>query len=87
MKEILIDCSKIGSAAELHEIFARELHFPDCYGRNLDALHDCLTALREETRLELLHFTALPFPYTGLLRVLRDSEQENPRLEISFITN
>ncbi len=87
MKEITINCTKISSMAEMHDALVRELNFPAWYGRNLDALHDCLTAICEDTRLNFLHFPALPFPTAGFLRVLRDSESENPHLEIFLITN
>ena len=87
MREIVINCANIGTMTEMHEILARELTFPGWYGRNLDALHDCLTSLGVETHITFLHFTALPFPSAGLLRVLRDSENENPHLEISLVTN
>jgi ribonuclease inhibitor len=87
MKEITINCAQIGTMLEMHDVLAAELRFPAWYGRNLDALHDCLTAIREDTRLNFLHFPALPFPSAGLLRVLRDSEIENARLEISLVTN
>ena len=87
MKEIVLNCAKIRSMPELHEILARELNFPDWYGNNLDALHDCLTAIAEETKLTFLHVPALPFSTAGLLRVLRDSENENENLEISLVTN
>ena len=87
MKEITINCAEIGTMAEMHETLARELNFPEWYGRNLDALHDCLTAICEETRITFLHFSALPFRSVGLLNVLRDGENENPKLEISLLTN
>ena len=87
MKEITINCAKIASMAELHDILARELRFPDWYGRNLDALHDLLTAICEKTQITFLHVSALPFPTAGLLRVLRDSGSENEKLEISLVTN
>jgi ribonuclease inhibitor len=87
MKEITINCAAIGTMGEMHDLLARELNFPEWYGRNLDALHDCLTAISEDTQLTFLHFPALPFPTVGLLRVLRDSENENPHLEISLLTN
>lgn len=87
MKNITINCANIASMAVLHDILARELSFPAWYGRNLDALHDCLTAICENTQITFLHFTALPFPSAGLLRVLRDSENGNPHLEISLVTN
>ena len=87
MKEITIDCTTVASMAEIHEILARELDFPDWYGRNLDALHDCLTAICQETKITFLHFPALPFRSAGLLNVLRDSESENDKLEISLVNN
>lgn len=87
MKEILINCANITTREELHDLLARELNFPDWYGKNLDALHDCLTGLCEETSITFLHFPSLPFPSAGLLNVLRDSEEENPNLEISLVTN
>ena len=87
MKEITLNCTKVGSMEEIHEILSRELSFPDWYGRNLDALHDMLTGICEETRITFLHFPSLPFPSAGLLRVLRDSENENENLEISLVTN
>lgn len=87
MKEILINCAEIRSMAEMHDVLARKLNFPEWYGRNLDALHDCLTSLCEETKITFLHFPALPFRSAGLLNVLRDSESENQKLEVSFVTN
>ena len=87
MKEITIDCTTVASLTEIHDILARELNFPEWYGRNLDALHDCLTSLCEETKITFLHFPALPFRSGGLLNVLRDSESENEKLEVSFVTN
>lgn len=87
MRNITINCAQIGSMAELHEILARELSFPGWYGKNLDALHDCLTSICRDTQITFLQFSALPFPAAGLLRVLRDSENENPHLEVFLITN
>ncbi len=87
MKEITINCAAITSMAEIHEILARELNFPQWYGHNLDALHDCLTSLCEETKISFIHFPALPFRSAGLLNVLHDSENENEKLEVSFVTN
>ena len=37
------DCSAWGSVEDMHEAIAAGLDFPDYYGRNLDALNDCLT--------------------------------------------
>lgn len=43
MKEIIIDGRKIQNKEVLHDVLKDKLDFPDYYGRNLDALWDCLT--------------------------------------------
>ncbi len=45
VKTFYIDCSQLRDKAAAHEYLARTLALPDYYGRNLDALYDCLTAL------------------------------------------
>ena len=47
MKEIKINFEDFNSPRELHEYLAEELCFPFYYGKNLDALYDCLTDLPE----------------------------------------
>ena len=51
MKEVTIDCSQIRTKDDLHRIFRETLAFPEWYGNNLDALHDCLTAISGTVRL------------------------------------
>ena len=88
MREITLDCRGFVPRSEVHRVFAEALAFPDHYGNNLDALHDCLTSLPEETKLTLLHWEAtqegLGRYALGLKRVLTDSEEENPMLHIQF---
>ena len=48
-----IDCANISSKEELHRVLAETLHFPAHYGRNLDALYDCLGELSQKTHLIL----------------------------------
>ena len=36
---------------EIHEIIQNDLDFPDYYGKNLDALYDCLTEMSCEIEL------------------------------------
>lgn len=84
MKLITIDCSAIQTPRQLHKSLAEALEFPQWYGSNLDALHDCLTALTEETCLTLLRFGSLGSFSGGFRRVLLDSEKENPHLQIDF---
>ena len=51
MKEITIDCRGFVPRSDLHKAFADALSFPDHYGNNLDALHDCLTEISGKVRL------------------------------------
>ena len=51
MEEKIIDCTKIESREDLHRIFRETLSFPEWYGDNLDALHDCLTEITGKVRL------------------------------------
>lgn len=79
---LIIDGSRIQTREEVHDLLARELQFPRWYGRNLDALHDCLTDLRQPVDIILLHEESLLEnlgSYGALLRrVLLDSARENP---------
>ncbi len=47
MKRITIDGHAVTSPTELHAALFREMHLPEHYGHNLDALYDVLTELRE----------------------------------------
>ena len=51
MEEKIIDCTQIHTAEDLHRIFRDTLGFPQWYGSNLDALHDCLTEIAGKVRL------------------------------------
>lgn len=89
MDYLLLDAGTLSSRDELHDFFARELSLPAGYGRNLDALHDCLTDLSEDTCIcvlgaedpqpEFAHYCR------GLLRVLRDSAEENPHIYLNIL--
>lgn len=76
MKELTLDC-RDGMTA-IHELLARELAFPEWYGRNLDALFDCLTDLAEDVSITLLQGELLP----ELKRVLCDAAEENLHIRL-----
>ena len=88
MKQIVLDCAKIEDRRQLHEALARELAFPEWYGHNLDALHDCLTAISEPTHLILENWQAAEENLgrcASLIRtVLLHAEDENIHFQISF---
>lgn len=86
----LIDGAAVRSRDELHDALARQLSLPAYYGRNLDALFDCLTELREECEITLRDperlFAALGVYADVLQAVLRDAAAENPRLRFTLET-
>ena len=51
MEEKIIDCTQIHTREDLHRLFRETLGFPQWYGNNLDALHDCLTDISGKVRL------------------------------------
>jgi len=88
MTHIVLDGSVIRDRTELHELLRERLSLPDWYGRNLDALHDCLTDLRDVT-VVLRNAGALTEALGGygetVLRVFRDAAEENPGFGFNVI--
>ena len=80
----LLDGAEILTRDDLHDSLSRQLSLPDWYGRNLDALYDCLTELHEETVIRLIHADELLAHlgmYANVLQtMLSDACEENPRL-------
>ena len=53
MEAIRLDAERLLGREEAMEQLGRALALPEWWGRNLDALHDCLTQLGRPVRLEL----------------------------------
>ena len=47
-RHIILDLREINTIAELHGLLQDAFHFPAYYGRNFDALWDCLGDLDDE---------------------------------------
>lgn len=43
MRKVILEGRKFTSREKMHSILMAELRFPEYYGKNLDALWDCLT--------------------------------------------
>lgn len=81
---VILDGNLILDRKMLHDVLAEELHLPEWYGRNLDALYDCLTDVREETMITLRNRDALE-EHLGsyghrLMRLLEDVTLDNPNV-------
>lgn len=56
MTRVVLDFAAIEDEAALHDLLARDLRLPAQYGRNLDALWDCLTRdVKGPLTIELRH--------------------------------
>ena len=76
MIEVTLHGAEIQSREALHDALARELHLPEWYGRNLDALYDCLGDLQEEVTLRIEHAEALEQSLGRYARALRHMLQD-----------
>lgn len=85
MAEIVLDGLELRSLEEVHDRFAAVL--PAWYGRNLDALFDCLTDPGEPVTIRLLHREALENRLgprgRALVRLLRRAAAETPRVALA----
>ena len=80
---IKLDVSRMEKKAEAHAYLKEMLGFPAYYGNNLDALHDCLTELRD-TRVCFVGSPEEDGYAESILRVFRDAAEENPRLKLFY---
>ena len=49
MRKVLLDLNPARSVEWIHEYLKFALEFDDYYGKNLDALYDQLTSVKEDT--------------------------------------
>ena len=87
METIRLDGGRLARREEAMELLGQALALPEWWGRNLDALYDCLTEPCCRFRLELHDQTAMESTTFGrlLLRVLEDAAAENPGLEVAWV--
>lgn len=65
-----------------HDALAEAFGFPAYYGRNLDALHDCLGDIGEDTAVIVTDMGSADENGRRILTVLWDSARENPQLSL-----
>ena len=86
MKKVLLDCEKLLQREQAHLYLAQRLDFPDYYGKNLDALFDCLTEIGEctivlEGGADLCNNDSY---VVKVLRVLEEAVRANPNLRLEI---
>lgn len=86
METIRLDGARLCRRKEALELLSRELDLPQWWGRNLDALYDCLTGgLGRPVRLELAGQAAMEATDFGrrLRRVLEDAAAVSSCFELA----
>lgn len=83
MKRVELIGAQLNDKDCLHDVLAQQLNLSDYYGRNLDALHDCLTAIKD------VELVLIGWPDEGYLarvrRVIVDAAWENDQLKLRMI--
>jgi len=78
--------NEIHSKEQLHELLMQILPLPTYYGKNLDALYDCLTELSSPLELHIYDAETLCANLGAygrqFLAVLNDCQNENPMIQI-----
>ena len=82
MLSITLNGSLLNDRESFHREIARARSFPAWYGRNLDALHDCLSDLVEDVSISIEGCEDFS-PYAHrVINVLRAAAAENPHLQL-----
>lgn len=88
-QRVTLSGNKMTSKEALHDYLAKKLELPAYYGKNLDALHDCLCEITHPLFLTVTYTERL-LSCTGsygerFLKVLKDAAQENQMLDITLL--
>ena len=81
MKQIILDGNILADAAKVHDYLMKMLEFPEYYGKNLDALHDCLTDL-EDIEITITAPEEDGAIFQRILRVFKAAENENDSIKL-----
>lgn len=85
-RRVTLSGNKMKTKEAMHAYLAKKLKFPAYYGKNLDALHDCLGEIGNPLRITVTYTERLieelgEYGET-FLEVLKDSAKENKNLSL-----
>ena len=84
MKQIILDGNILADATQVHDYLKEMLEFPEYYGKNLDALHDCLTDL-EDVEITITSPDEDGAIFQRILRVFKAADRENETLYLNIL--
>jgi len=81
MKKIILDGEQLCDREMAHAYLQEALGLPEYYGKNLDALYDCLTEL-QDVYIEIQKPKGESTYFKKVLRVFRGAEMESDSLTV-----
>ena len=86
MKIVILDAKKMFEKEKMHEYFAKKFDLPEHYGKNLDALFDCLCEINEPTLIKLKNENALDEgKKESLAQLFCDVRNENEMVKFELV--
>ena len=86
MKSVSLDAKKMVEKEKMHEYFAKKFVLPEYYGKNLDALFDCLCEINEPTLIKLKNEKFLDdSAKESLAQLFRDVCNENEMVKFELV--
>ena len=84
MKQITLDGNILADAAQVHDYLKEVLNFPEYYGKNPDALYDCLTDLND-TELIITAPEEDGAVFQKILRIFKAADRANESLKLNLL--
>ena len=86
MKSVILDAKEMAEKEKMHEYFTKKFGLPEYYGKNLDALFDCLCEINEPTLIKLKNEKFLDdSAKESLTQLFRDVCNENELVKFELV--
>ncbi len=70
---VILDAREMGEKEQAHEYLKEIFQFPEYYGKNLDALYDCLSEIRD-LHIHVIHADEAGEYFDKIMSVFEDLE-------------